>query len=188
MNNKGFSEIEFKRIFEKYRRLVVEIALSILGDYDLTEDVLQSTFISVAKNFYKLDSDSEETKNYIAATAHNTALKYLKKVSLIRENEVPFPDEETDDEKKEGWSTKKELSTESFEDMLIDKIDRIRLFEVLERLDTKHSVYIREYYLDELTMKEIAEKHGVKVDTAKKRLYRGLEKFKKLLRKDGFIK
>ena len=172
------SDNRFNEIYEKYRLLVMEISLSILGNRESAEDSLQLTFISVAKNMDKIDSDQDKTRNYIAATAHNTALKYLKKEKKHIQNNEPFP-EERGEEESSSWK-EKEVSSDSFEEKVIN---RIFLFECLEKIDKKYSDILIDFYLNELSIKNIADKYRISEALVKTRLSRSKKKLQKLYTK-----
>ena len=60
------------------------------------------------------------------------------------------------------------------------KSEKEKLHKLLKQLDNKKSVYIYDFYFDKLTIKEIAEKHNINEDTAKKRIYRSVEDLRRL--------
>ena len=187
MKNSGVMNERFNEIYDKYCRLVMEIALSILEKHELAEDAMQATFISVARNLKKIDPDPKKTKNYIAVTAHNMALKILKCEQKRRKNEVPFTDEEQGDDERRyfGAWKKKDFTIESFEEDILRKYDRIRLLEALGSLDDKYAEYIKDYYYEDMSIRQIAEKHNIKDDAAKKRIYRSVDKLREIFMKKG---
>lgn len=168
---------KLNEIYEKYHRLVMWIVYGILGDQNLAEEAFQTTFYSVAKNVHKFDDS--KIKSYVSVTAHNTALKYLKKHQLIARNEVPFPDDENNAEGRIRYS-EKSLIVDNVEDEVIKRLEKEKLHKLLKQLDNKKSVYIYDFYFDKLTIKEIAEKHNINEDTAKKRIYRSVEDLRRL--------
>ena len=169
---------KLNEIYEKYHRLVMWIVYGILGDQNLAEEAFQTTFYSVAKNVHKFDDS--KIKSYVSATAHNTALKYLKKHQLIARNEVPFPDDENNAEGRRIRYSEKSLIVDNVEDEVIKRLEQEKLRKLLKQLDNKKSVYIYDFYFDKLTIKEIAEKHNINEDTAKKRIYRSVENLRRL--------
>ena len=186
MIKKEISKVKFNQIYDKYNRLVMMIALSILGNRESAEDALQATFISVAQNLDKLGDDPVKTRNYISATAHHKALKLLEKEKRIRDNEIPFPAENEEKDKNERKLRRhKELEIESFENEVLDKLEREEFLRCLEKLGKENAKIIKDYYCEELTFRQIADKYGLNEDAAKKRVYRSLEKLRKsFLRKE----
>ena len=177
----------FDTIYENYSRLVKEIIYSVLGNNEQAKDAFQMTFISVAQKMDKIIKLYPDVKNYIAKIAYNSAINEYRKAQRILKNEVPFPDEEDvdDEEERVRSSTLIDLSAESFEEALFRKHDRIRLLEVLGKLDDKYSVYIQEHFFESLTMRQIAERHGIREEAAKKRVQRSVEKLKDMFFKKG---
>ena len=62
------------------------------------------------------------------------------------------------------------------------------LIESLDDLDEKYSVYIREHYYEGMAYEEIAEKHGITKEVAKKRVYRSVDKLRKIFYAKGGTK
>ena len=170
---------KLNEIYKKYHRLVMRIVYGILGDRDLAEEAFQTTFCSVAKNVHKLDDDTK-IKNYVSATAHNTSLKYLKKHQLISRNEVPFPDEENNENGRRNSFFDKNLIVENVEDEVIKRLEKEKLLKSLKKLDEKISVYIYDFYFQRFTIRQIADKHNISEDLAKKRISRSVEKLRRL--------
>ena len=186
-NTDDVSDKLFDTIYENYSRLVKEIIYSVLGNNEQAKDAFQMTFISVAQKMDKIIKLYPDVKNYIAKIAYNSAINEYRKAQRILKNEVPFPDEEDvdDEEERVRSSTLIDLSAESFEEALFRKHDRIRLLEVLGKLDDKYSVYIQEHFFESLTMRQIAERHGIREEAAKKRVQRSVEKLKDMFFKKG---
>ncbi len=187
MESSANREDLFNRLYEEYRYLVIEIALGIIKDKGLAEDAFQMTFFSVAKNIEKITDISERTKKYIVKIARNSAIDIYRKNQKTKKYEIIISEESEFDEYNAMKSVylSKESSSEPFEEVLIRKFDRIKLIESLEQLDEKHKVFLREYYYDELSMKQIAQKHGISEEAAKKRVHRSVNKLQKIFLKKG---
>ena len=176
----------FKKIYDRYSQLVMRITLSILRDKEHAEDAFQAAFITIAQNADKISDSPEKTENYIRKIAQSAAINIYRKNEKIWKNEIPLSDNEKDEN--DGERTvrgKKELSVESFEKDLFYKFDRELLLKALDKLDRKYVGIIEEYYYEELTAPQIAEKHGISEDAAYKRLYRAVEKLKVIFLKEG---
>ena len=179
-------EALFDKLYEEYSRLVMEIAFAITNDIQLAEDAAQTAFFSIAKNIHKIPDNSEKTRKYIVKTARNSAIDIYRKNRKTRKFEIIIYEEtETNDGDNKNVNLKKELSVESFEDMLFKEYDKIKLVESLEKLGEKYSIYLKEYYYDELSMREIAQKHGISEDAAKKRVHRSLERLRNIFLRKG---
>lgn len=182
-------DIIIDELYNKYIRLVAEIAFSVLKDHELAKDATQSAFLSVTQNVWKLkDVPEEKVKNYIIKAARNAAIDIYRNNRYIHKHEVPFP-EEGDPEDINNHVRKGKLPnglyTESFEDEVLRGLDRTVLLKALEKLPPKHMKYIRDRYYENMTMQQVAEKYGITEDAAKKRVYRSLDKLKVLYEKEG---
>ena len=176
----------FNKIYNEYSQLVMRITLSILREKDLAEDAFQAAFITIAQNADKISDSPERAEKYIKKIAQSAAIDIYRKNEKIRQNETPLEDDEKDRNDNARINHRKnELSVDSFEKDLFYEFDRKLLLKALEKLDRKYAVIIEEYYYEELTAPQIAEKHGISVDAAYKRLYRAVDKLKMIFLKEG---
>ncbi len=180
-------DIIFDEIYNKYRRTAVEIAYGVLKDAELALDVCQSAFSYLAQNLGKVGSNQEKTRNYVLKVIRHFAIDEYRKERYRRSHEIPLTDIEENDDGS-GLSNYKmtDLSGESFESILLKKYEVIDLLEAMEDLSEKYRQYIEEYFFEELSMKQIADKYGINEDTAKKRVYRSIDKLRKLFLKKGW--
>ena len=184
-------DTKFDVIYAKYSRLVTQIALDVLHDQELVKDALQLAFISVTQNMDKIKLDPEnekETKNYISTIAYHAALKLALKYQDIRLNEIPFPkeqDQEDDDKPKWGNKAFKALTVESFEEMVMRDVERSIVLEAIKKLNPGYSVYLKDYFWEDMTFQQIAEQHGISKEAAKKRVYRSINKLREQFFKEG---
>ena len=178
-----------ENLYEEYRQLVMRITCNILRDEELAKDAFQAAFLCIAQNTDKIPGSPDKKEKYRRRIAKNAAIDLYRKNEKIRQNEIPLIDRCDTDEKDNGKKKRdiKELSVESFENSIIRGYDRIRLYESLEKLDIKYSEYIEEYYLEELSITQIAEKHDISVEAAYKRIYRSLDRLKKIFMKQEEI-
>lgn len=174
-----------KVLYEEYNQLVMRIACNVLRDKELAKDAFQAAFLCIAQNTDKVPGSPDKKEKYIRRIARNVAIDIYRKNKKIKQSEIPLIDSCDTDEKDNGKkkSSIKELSVESFENSILRKYDIIWLYESLDKLDTKDSEYIKEYYFEELPITQIAEKHGISVEAAYKRVYRSLDRLRKIFMK-----
>ena len=170
-------DIIFDEIYNKYCRIAAEVAYSVLKDSELARDACQSAFSYIAKNIDKVGKNEEKTRNYVLKVVRHFTIDAYRKNRQIKSHEIPLDEIEENDE---GFSV------ESFENMLLKKYEVIELLETMDSLSEKHRKYIEEYFYEELTMKQIAEKHGISEDAAKKRVYRSIDSLRKIYLKKGW--
>lgn len=177
------SKMSFSELYDTYSRLVMVIALRVLEEKELAEDAFQSAFISIAQNLDQILAEPDKIKNTVSKIARNSAIDILRRTKCIRKHEVPFPEEKENAKSEKSRKTVKGLRTESFEEKIFYKIDKALLLKSLNDLDEEHSIYIYEYYYKKMSYEQIAEKHGLSKEAAKKRVYRSIEKLKEIFKR-----
>ncbi|WP_261130657.1 RNA polymerase sigma factor [Bacillus sp. Marseille-Q3570] len=68
---------EFKQLFNEHKKHVFAIALSILRDFELAEDVLQEVFIKLFQHMKR--NDISNVKGWLIRVSRNTALDLYRK-------------------------------------------------------------------------------------------------------------
>lgn len=138
------------------------------GNKDITEEIVQETFLVAVKDINKFRGDCK-ISSWLCQISKYIWYKRLKKEKRL--NEVPFDDlkkaiefEETLDEK----LYKKEMNFKILKQ--VQKLDK----------DTKDVMYLR--LLGNLKFKEIAQIMGKSVDWAKVTFFRGKKKIKEGLK------
>lgn len=180
------SDAYFDEIYEKYCRLVMQISINVLRDEELAKDAFQLTFFSFARNVDKIKHTPEKAKRYLLKTAYSSAIDLYRKNKRIRNYEIPLADKEADDlALEQNGVNPNEICVESFEKKLFEKYDRIRLYDSLAKLRKREQEYIKAYYYDELTIHQIAQKHGISEAAAKKRVYRSVKKLRDIFFRKG---
>ncbi len=134
-------------------------ACRVLDDPYKAEDAVHEAFIAISRNIGKLGAvDSVSTASYVIKAAKNTALNIIKKSQ--REAALPL-DEVTD----------------KGEDVLIDELCTKENYRAVVRailaLPEKYRDVLSLYYLNELTVTEIAVTLSLKENTVKQQLARG---------------
>ena len=131
------------------------------------EDVVIEAFTSLFERIHKVYS-TESLPSLLVAITRNCAISHLRRLSAIKrgysktipmnivlEEEIP---------------TKEETPLKSLETgELFNLLEQIRL-----ELPERTARYIDEYYLEGLTHRHIAERHGVSVHTVSGNIRRGL--------------
>ncbi len=170
-------DIIFDELYDKYCRIAVEVAYSVLRDSELARDACQSAFSYLARNLDKVGKNEEKTRHYVLKVVRHFTIDAYRKNRQIKSHEIPLDEIEENDD---GFSV------ESFENTVLKKYEVRDQLEALDRLSEKHRKYIKEYFYEELTMKQIAEKHGISEDAAKKRVYRSIAVLRKVFLRKGW--
>ncbi|WP_082235071.1 RNA polymerase sigma factor [Halobacillus massiliensis] len=157
-------------LIERYKHHVFKVAMSVMRDEKLAEDVAQETFIKMldALPSYK----GPGFKTWISKIAYRKALDEKRKQKRRPEDPV-----ELDFEIKSADSTEKEfLKNES--------IHLIRM--AVDQLPENYREVVEAYYIDELSYKEMEEKFGLAEKTVEMKLYRARKWMKKHWKEDDF--
>ena len=181
-NSPGDTEtsIAIEKIYQEHRRLVLKICIGILHDKESAEDAFQSTFLKVTQNIQELNKNPELIRAKIILIAKNTAYDICRKNQRTKYREIPIL---TDDEIERGFAhlgiSADNLVDECAEEAVLNWVERNEILLILERLSENQQQAVKEFYLENLTIEEIAKKHDVKAALVKQWLHRAREKLKK---------
>ena len=79
----------FIQIYERYYKLMYQVAYSILQNFEDTEDVLQEAFIRIDKNISNISEPfCSKTKNFVVIITKRLALNMLRKKKGIQVEEL----------------------------------------------------------------------------------------------------
>lgn len=167
---------KLRQIYEKYKNRMYISACRVLQNPLMAEDAVHDAFVAIARNIEKLgDADSVSTGSYVTKAARNTALNMIKK--NLRETVLPIEDID-------------EVFDESMLDMICSKENFRIIVDSIMSLDEKYRDVLSLYYLNELTVSEIASALSRKETTVKQQLLRGRRKLINIITKeiDGYGK
>lgn len=161
-------ELQFEELYNQYKPQTYAYACHLLGRYHYhAEDVIQTSFLSIGQHLQTVLQLTEAAqKSYIFKTVRHDALRILKyeKPSISLEDaEYLFADLEYDG----VW-----------EGFCMEN-GAIFLTNAIHTLPEGYQKIFSLMFLNQMDLKEISMKLGLKYDTAKKQYERG----KKLLRK-----
>lgn len=155
------------KLYKELNRPIFILALSILNDYQMAEDVLNETFIKIMSN----DSKCEKVTNakaWIMTIAKNISLNLVKK----RKREDLKDDFTLGDEK---HFTEEVLSTMEF-------------FELIKPLDEKEKEIVALRLSAGLSYKDISKIQNITVVAARKEYSRAIKKLKaRNSRRDSYV-
>ena len=161
---------KLKKLYDTYKNRMYISACRILNDPQKAEDAVHDSFIAISRNIEKLDEvDSLKTASYCIKAAKNTALNQVKKSF----NEIPslMNDEDI-------------FFEENMLDMICSKENYRKVVECIMSLDEKYRDVLSLYYLNELTVPEIADLLSRKEGTVKQQLARGRHKLINIIEKE----
>lgn len=154
-------------IYDCVGRLIFTVAFSILGDYQLSQDIMQDTFIQIADKAHTYRKGSN-AKAWILSISRNLALNVLK-------------------ERKHVSVTDNSLfkANESFtEDKLISSIT---LSDALSSLSTEEREIVVYKAMCKLPHKQIAQLLGMTVSNSRQKYKRAMEKLRNYYFDEGGV-
>lgn len=164
---------KFMRLYEKYNRLLLYIAVQILGDPTLAEDAVQDAFLALSLHMEQIqDPDGSAAKYFLTTIVKNKALDILRKEK--HRNEAM--DEEMLEQLPSG------------SDPLSDYLVRERLDSIvacIRKLDHNSRVVLEYKYLHQLKEREIAALLQISPKAVNVRIFRARCRLAKILEKEG---
>ena len=155
-------------LFDRYHRLVLNIALRILRDMGEAEDLMQTVFLEIFRSVAQFDPAKGTTKVWILQYAYHRGFnrrQYLNIRGFYRHPEQSPPIQET-------------LTG----DHRLGSLECSRAMkQALGRLTKIQSDTLELAFYEGLTMHEIAEATGETFDATRHHYYRGLEKLRLVL-------
>lgn len=162
----------FSNIYYSYRKQMVAVAIPILNNNADAEDVVEDVFLRIAQKYFDIiRSIKNETdlRNYLLKAAKNTAinrLKSQKKDNMSLDTVLEY-----------NMSEIKELSDDTFIEVLCNKMDYDQIVDAIKNLSEKYRNVLYYHFVMELTVPQTAKALNQSLSTTKKQIIRG----KKLL-------
>lgn len=162
---------KLEQIYEKYKNRMFVTACKILGDVHKAEDIVHDCIIAISRNLDKIgDIDSVSAASYVIKAVKNTALNQKKK------NLNEFPSEISEDEM---------ISDENTLESLCVKENFRSMVDAIMSLDEIYRDVLSLYYLNELSVLQIADLLSRKENTVRQQLARGRQKLIKIIEKEN---
>lgn len=168
----NLQKLKIEVMYLRYRKLLYVKAYEILEDAELSEDAVAETISVIVKHKNKMENKDEiHMRNYMVRVCRNIALKMKKNPEISYENMDELYDCNA------GYVNP--------EDIVIDKESYLRLKDALDKMKPEYKDLIMFRYTDNMSVKEISEMTGLKVDTVRKRLQRAKNMMSEILKKEG---
>lgn len=162
-----------EQLYDRYSALVFSVALRVLHDHALAEDVTQEVFLRIWRQPASFDPERGRFISWVSSVARNRALDELRRVSRRRRAEdqdedpiLRLPAEGTGDDP-------------AHEAVLAD--ERRRVLEAMRDLPDAQRTVIELAYFGGLTQTEIAARTGDPLGTIKTRVRLGMRKLREAL-------
>lgn len=164
----------FEEMYDKTYKLVYYIINRIVNNREVTEDLVQETFLSAFNNVDKLEAwDENSFKPWVSVIASNKAKDYVKK-----KKPYLFTDMGTNDYEYEPEDDRVELRP----DILADKQEVSKLVNrIMEELPEDQRLIVMMFYFQQLSIKEIAQETNLNENTIKSKLKYAKDKIKTMI-------
>lgn len=163
-------------LVEKYNKLVYKICYDMLGSSLDAQDTTQEVYLSLYINFERYGNLSEnDIKNIICKIALNKCKDILKSKARKLQNLT------SDDQiALENYESDNDIEEEIY---LKDRANY--LSKIINELKEPYNDVLRKYYLEELSLEEIAKLRNTSKATIKMQIHRGKNILKEKIEEDG---
>lgn len=162
----------FEALYDRYGDLVYSVALRVVGDTYVAEDVTQDVFIRVWRKPQRFDEQRGKFVTWLLSVARNRSIDERRSQSRRMRHEALPPT--TDEE--DVLPSNDERDDPGLATVLSD--DRAAVREALEVLPHEQKLAIHLAYFGGLTQQEIANKLGQPLGTVKTRIRLGMQKMR----------
>ena len=165
----------FEVLFKKYREVVARLVYSIAKDQTLVDDVVQEVFLLVYRNLPKFRGHAA-FKTWVYRITVNESLRQLGRNKRWQ----PLPEGEVEPTLMPSSLVVFE-SGDSPERVLINGDQKRHVQRALETLKAPHRTILVLYYLEDLSVQEIADVLEIPEGSVKSRLYYARDSLRKAL-------
>ncbi len=158
--------LAFRELVAEFERPLAYFVTKMIGDQDAAWDVLQLVWIRAFQQIRRLQNP-EQVRAWLYGIAHGLAVDHLRKRDSLRRIEREYAEEhpeETDD--KPTFNTE-EVAT---------------VHQALDQLDLRLREVLTLYFIEDLTIAEVAGIVGVPEGTVKSRLYHARQALRERLK------
>lgn len=168
-----FDLLTFESLFKEHYNFLLLVSFQVVNDQDIAQDVVQQFFIDVWSK-----RDPRHIQNfqaYASRAVRNLSISHLRKLSAeLSKNEQyqqSIPTMELDDLSK-TFRKEADQNTENF------------VHHLISLLPPKRRQVFLDFVVDGLSYEQIAEKHGISINTVKTQMQRSYQFLKKHAAKD----
>ena len=160
----------FAYFVETYQDMAITIAYRICGNMQDAEDVVQESYLKAYRNLHSFRSDSKFS-TWLYRIVYNTAVTQAK-TQMWRGN-------------KEAAIEEVSLPADNTPEIDINEMERKEIVaEVMQKMPAGDALLLTLYYLEENSVKEIANITGLNEPNVKVKLFRARKLFKEMVVSD----
>lgn len=164
-------EDAFQELISIYYSYVLKFLMKLSCNKEVSEDLTQETFIKVIRSIDTYDVYGKASfSTYVITIARNTYIDYLRKnknvlVNVDSQGEV--------------------VSRVNIEEDVLKDLELVELLKLIDDLSPEQGEAIKLKYLEEFTLKEIAERFKCEPKTIKSRIHNGIVKIRRKINLKG---
>jgi RNA polymerase sigma-70 factor (ECF subfamily) len=166
------SKEKLTHLMDTYSDLVFSVCLKMTGDYFTAEDITQETFITAYQHLNRFDG--QNPKAWLCKIAANRCIDHLKAAG-----------------RREVATLQEEMPAVSDKQGPLDECVNQSILEKLKiscrSLPPPYDEVATDYFVNELTAKEIADKRKCPLKTTQTHIYRAREMLKRSIRKEDLL-
>lgn len=154
------------KLIQRYEKAIYNYALRMVSNADDALDVMQDIFISVFRNLASYRHEGS-FKGWLFRIAHYRVIEYYRRKRPMQsiDDEPPIEDENNHGPEQGMFARRQDA----------------QLVSAMQRLPLAQKTVVELKFFGDFTFEEIAGQLGISANTAKSRLYGGLEKLKNML-------
>jgi RNA polymerase sigma factor (sigma-70 family) len=164
-------DVALAELYERFGRVAYGLALRVVRDTSLAEDVVQEAFLAVWRSAGRFVAERAKASTWILTLVHRRA------VDLVR-REQP--------RRAEPLEAAPQASAETTEDQAWLRLQQARVREALRKLPDQQREALELAYFGGFTQSELADRLGEPLGTIKSRMFSGLARLRELLAETGY--
>jgi RNA polymerase sigma factor (sigma-70 family) len=164
-------DVALAELYERFGRVAYGLALRVVRDTSLAEDVVQEAFLAVWRSAGRFVAERAKASTWILTLVHRRA------VDLVR-REQP--------RRAEPLEAAPQASSETTEDQAWLRLQQTRVREALRKLPDQQREALELAYFGGFTQSELADRLGEPLGTIKSRMFSGLARLRELLAETGY--
>lgn len=183
-SQKATATAALSELYDRYSRLVFSLAVHMVNDTALAEEITQDVFVLVWNKASTYQSDLGKVSTWLSSVARNRAIDSLRRLKARPEGHRAGPEDNFHTE--EGYLFDEALLGERAGEVAVEGVvelhqQRARLQKLLAELPPEQRRALALAYYQGLTQQEISEALHEPLGTVKTRIRLGLQKLRSLL-------
>jgi len=153
----------FTHLVDEYKDQALSLAIRIVKDTEVAEDIVQDSFVNAYTNLKKFRGDAS-FKSWLYRIVYNESIMYLRRINVEHKHEKGVKDSLYGQD------------SSTFDSLKLHDQQRI-IEEIFAKMNYREAAVLQLFYLEELSLKEIEEVVEIKKEHLKVILHRARKNF-----------